>query len=81
MSAVDKRPAPNVRDMPKLKTQLPDPLMVISFTTDDFGYVIIELRYMSNTPAPETPPIYRGRVYQPESLRTGLDAAVERARG
>ena len=71
---------PTAQDLPKLKTQLPDPLLVLSFTHDDLGNVLVEIRYASNVPG-NGMMVFRGQVHQPGFLLNGLMAAVEGARG
>lgn len=68
------------KDLPKLKTQLPDPLLSINFSNDDLGRILIDIRYASNIPGAGML-VYRGIVLEPESLQVGLKAAIEGARG
>lgn len=68
---------PTAADMPKLKTQLPDPLMIVTFGIDTQNNVIIRLAYLAD---PATP-IYTGHVHNPEHLMVGFQQALEIHRG
>lgn len=64
---------PTAKDLPKLKTQLPDPLMIITFGIDQHKRVAIRLTYASNP----NESIFQGIVYQPDNLLVGLQQALE----